>query len=205
MNEYESLNHTKWECKYHVVFIPKYRRKVLYGSLRKHLGSLFRELARHKECEIGEGHLMVDHVHMLLSIPPKYSVSQVLGYLKGKSAIHIARTYGGKRRNFVGQHFWARGYWVSTVGHNEAAVRLYIQEQEKADQRLDQLGLFGGESRFERFTIYKPPALPEVADSVRLPVRDQFLPRQDAAVRRGRGAQLPEHAGGTSSEGVDGQ
>jgi len=111
---------------------------------------LFRELARHKECEIGEGHLMVDHVHMLISIPPKYSVSQVMGYMKGKSAIHIARTYGGKRRNFVGQHFWARGYWVSTVGHNEAAVRLYIQEQEKADQRLDQLGLFGGESRFER-------------------------------------------------------
>jgi len=93
---------------------------------------------------------MVDHVHMLISIPPKYSVSQVMGYMKGKSAIHIARTYGGKRRNFVGQHFWARGYWVSTVGHDEAAVRLYIQEQEKADQRLDQLGLFGGESRFER-------------------------------------------------------
>ena len=104
-NVYESLNHTKWECKYHVIFIPKYRRKALYGSLRKHLGSLFRELARHKESEIGEGHLMADHVHMLLSIPPKYSVSQVMGYLKGKSAIHIARTYGGKRRNFVGQHF----------------------------------------------------------------------------------------------------
>jgi len=150
MNEYESLNHTKWECKYHVVFIPKYRRKALYGSLRKHLGSLFRELARHKECEIGEGHLMVDHVHMLISIPPKYSVSQVMGYMKGKSAIHIARTYGGKRRNFVGHHFWARGYWVSTVGHNEAAVRLYIREQEKEDQRLDQLGLFAGQSRFER-------------------------------------------------------
>ena len=85
MNEYESLNHTKWECKYHVVFIPKYRRKALYGSLRKHLGNLFRELARHRECEIGEGHLMVDHVHMLLSIPPKYSVSQVMGYLKGRA------------------------------------------------------------------------------------------------------------------------
>lgn len=150
MNEYESLNHTKWECKYHVVFIPKYRRKVLYASLRKHLGNLFRELARHRECEIGEGHLMADHVHMLISIPPKYSVWQILGYMKGKSAIHIARTYGGKRKNFVGQHFWARGYWVSTVGHNEAAVRLYIQEQEKADQRLDQLGLFGGEGRLER-------------------------------------------------------
>jgi len=133
-----------------VVFNPKYRRKVLYGSVRKHLGKLLRELARHKECEVEEGHLMVDHVHMLVSVPPKYSVSQVMGYIKGKSAIQIARTYGGKRRNFVGEHFWARGYWVSTVGHNEAAVRLYIQEQEKADERLDQLGLFGGEGRFER-------------------------------------------------------
>jgi len=148
MNEYESLNHTKWECKYQVVFIPKYRRKALYGSLRQHLGSLLRELARHKDCEIGEEHLMA--IMCTFSIPAKYSVSQVMGYIKGKSAIHIARTYGGKRRNFVGQHFWARGYWVSTVGNNEAAVRLYIQEQEKADQRLDQLGLFGGESRFER-------------------------------------------------------
>jgi putative transposase len=150
MNDYDSLNHSKWECKYHGVFIPKYRRKALYASRRKHLGSVFRELARQKACAIGEGHLMVDHVHMLRSIAPKYSVSQVLGYLKGKSAIHIARTYAGKRRNFVGQHFWARGYWVSTVGHNEAAVRKYIREQEKEDQRLDQLGLFGSESRFER-------------------------------------------------------
>jgi putative transposase len=111
---------------------------------------MFRELARQKECEVGEGHLMVDHVHMLPSIRPKHSVSQVLGYMKGKSAIHIARTYGGKRRNFVGRHFWARGYRVSTVGHNEAAIRKYIQDQEKEDQRLDQLGLFAGESRFER-------------------------------------------------------
>ena len=150
MKEYESLNHTKWECKYHVIFIPKYRRKTLYVSLRQHLGTVFRELARQRECQIEEGHLMVDHVHMLLSIPPKYSVAQVMGYLKGKSAIHIARSWGGRRRNFVGQHFWARGYWVSTVGRNEAVVRQYIQDQEKADQRLDQLGLFGGESRFER-------------------------------------------------------
>ena len=150
MNDYESLNHTKWECKYHVVFIPKYRRKALFGSLRKHLGAVFRELTQQRECEIEEGRLMLDHVHMLLSVPPKYSVSQVLGYIKGKSAIYIARTFGGKRRNFVGQRFWARGYWVSTVGHNEAAVRKYIQEQEKEDQRLDQLGLFAGNSRFER-------------------------------------------------------
>ena len=142
---HESLSHSRWDCKYHVVFVPKYRKKVLYGQIRRELGGVLRELARQKESEIEEGHLMVDHVHMLLSIPPKYSVSQVMGYMKGKSAIHIARTFGGKRRNFVGQHFWARGYWVSTVGHNEAAVRLYIQEQEKEDQRLDQLGLFGGE------------------------------------------------------------
>jgi putative transposase len=150
MNVYESLSHTKWECKYHVIFIPKYRRQVLYRQLRQHLGQVFRELARQRECEIEEGHLMVDHVHMLVSIPPKYSVSQVMGYIKGKSAIHIARTWQGRRRNFVGQHFWARGYWVSTVGRNEAVVRKYIQEQQKEDQRLDQLGLFEGKSRFER-------------------------------------------------------
>ena len=150
MNVCESLNHTRWECKYHVVFIPKYRRKALYGKLRPHLGKVFRELVRQKECEIEEGHLQVDPVHMLLRIPPKYAVSQVVGYLKGKSAIHIARVYGGKRRNFVGEHFWARGYWVSTVGRDEAAVRLYIRQPEQEEQRLDQLGLFGGESRFER-------------------------------------------------------
>jgi len=130
MNEYESLNHTKWECKYHVVFIPKYRRKALYGSLRKHLGGLFRELARHKECEIGEGHLMVDHVHMLISIPPKYSVSQVMGYMKGKSAIHIARTYGESEGTSWATLLGA-WYWVSTVGHNEAAVRLISKSRRR--------------------------------------------------------------------------
>jgi len=98
-------------------------------------------LARQKECEIIEGHLMVDHVHMLIAVPPKYAVAQVMGFIKGKSAIHIARVYAGRRRNFVGQHFWARGYWVSTVGKNEAAVRRYIQEQEKEDKRLDQMEL----------------------------------------------------------------
>ena len=144
MNEYESLSHSKWECKYHVVFIPKYRRKALYGKLRQHLGSVFRELARQKECDILEGHLMPDHVHVLISIPPKYAVAQVMGFIKGKSAIHIARVYAGHRRNFVGQHFWARGYLVSTVGKDEAAVRRYIQEQEKEDQRLDQLEMFRG-------------------------------------------------------------
>ena len=141
MNDYESLNHTKWECKYHVVFIPKYRRKRLFGALRKHMGKLLRELARQKECEIEEGHLMVDHVHMLLSIPPKLSVAAAMGFIKGKSAIHLARVYAGRRRSFVGQHFWARGYWVSTVGKDEEAVRRYIREQEKEDLRLEQLEL----------------------------------------------------------------
>ena len=141
MQTYETLKHTTWECKYHIVFIPKCRKKVLYGQVRRELGPVLRELARQKESEIIEGHLMVDHVHMLVSIPPKYSVAQVMGFVKGKSAIHIARVYAGRRRSFVGQHFWARGYWVSTVGKNEAAVRRYIQEQEKEDQRLDQLAL----------------------------------------------------------------
>jgi putative transposase len=141
MKAYESLKHTTWECKYHVVFIPKCRRRVLYGQLRPELGGMFRELAQQKESEIIEGHLMLDHVHMLISVPPKYSVAQVMGFIKGKSAIHIARVYAGRRRNFVGQHFWARGYWVSTVGKNEAAVRRYIQEQEKEDKRLEQMEL----------------------------------------------------------------
>jgi len=142
MDDNESLAHAKWECKYHVVWIPKYRRKALYGELRKHLGPVLRELARQRECVVEEGHLNLDHVHMLLSIPPKYAVAQVLGFIKGKSAIHIARTYLGRRQNFTGQHFWARGYYVSTVGRNEATIREYIQKQEAEDQRLDQLEIF---------------------------------------------------------------
>lgn len=142
MDRFESLSHTTWECKYHVVFIPKCRRKVLYGQLRIYLGEVFRKLACQKECRIEEGHLMPDHVHMLVSIPPKYSVSQVVGFIKGKSAIHLARVYGERKRNFVGQHFWARGYFVSTVGRDEAVIREYIQKQEKEDERLDQLGLW---------------------------------------------------------------
>jgi len=141
MQTYESLKHTTWDCKYHVVFIAKCRRKVLYQGLRREFGEVFRGLAEQWECKVVEGHLMPDHVHMLLLIPPKHAVSQVMGILKGKSAIHIARVYAGRRRNFVGQHFWARGYWVSTVGKNEAAVREYIQNQEKEDQRLEQLEL----------------------------------------------------------------
>ncbi len=142
MNNYETLKHTKWECKYHVVFIPKGRRKALFHQLRKDLGSVFRELAAQKECQVEEGHVMPDHVHMLLSVPPKYSVSQVMGFIKGKSAIYIARTAMGRDRNFMGQHFWARGYFVSTVGRDETVIREYIKNQEATDKRADQLQLF---------------------------------------------------------------
>ena len=141
MDEYESLNHSQWECLYHVVFIPKCRRKTLYGQLRQYLGEVFRRLAEQKESRVEEGHLMPDHVHMLLKIPPKYAVSQVVGYIKGKSAIHLARVYGERKRSFVGQSFCARGYFVSTVGRDEAVIRAYIQNQEKEDRRLDQLQL----------------------------------------------------------------
>ena len=142
MDKYESLSHTKWECKYHVVFIPKCRRRTLYGELRKPLIEVFRDLARQRESRIEEGHLMPDHVHMLLAIPPKYAVSQVVGYIKGKSAIHLARVYGERKRNFVGQHFWARGYFVSTVGRDEQMIREYIRNQEKVDERLEQMKLW---------------------------------------------------------------
>ena len=141
MDDIQSLNHSVWECKYHVVFIPKCRRKRLYGELRRDLGEVFRRLARQRESNVEEGHLMPDHVHMLISIPPKYSVAQVIGYIKGKSAIHVARTYLNRKRNFVGQHFWARGYFVSTVGRDETTIREYIQRQEAEDKRVDQLNL----------------------------------------------------------------
>lgn len=122
MNVAESLAHSKWVCKYHIVFIPKYRRKALFGELRRHLGEVLKDLARQKECTIEEGHLRPDHVHLLISIPPKHSVSQVVGYLKGKSAIHIARVFMGRKKNFVGQNFWARGYYVTTIGHDAEVV-----------------------------------------------------------------------------------
>lgn len=142
MKDISSLSHTKWECKYHIVFIPKYRRTALYYELRQYLGDIFRGLAAQRDYPVEEGHLMPDHVPMLLSIPPKYSVSQVVGFMKGKSAISIARTYMGRRRNFSGQSFWARGYYGSTVGHDEAVVREYIRHQEEEDKRLEQLDLF---------------------------------------------------------------
>jgi putative transposase len=141
MDEQQSLNHSKWECKYHVVFNPKCRRKTLYAQLRRHLGEVFRKLAEQKECAIEEGHLMPDHVHMMISIPPKYAVSQVIGFIKGKSAIHLARVYGENRRNFVGQSFRARGYFVSMVGRDEEVIRNYIRNQEEKDKRLEQMNL----------------------------------------------------------------
>jgi putative transposase len=141
MNNYKSLTHSKWDCKYHIVWIPKYRKKKLFGVLRKELGPVLRELAQHKESEVLEGRMLLDHVHVLISIPPKHSVAHVVGYMKGKSAIHVAR-HLGRKKNFTGQHFWARGYFVSTVGLDEMIIRQYIQQQEADDRRLDQLQLF---------------------------------------------------------------
>jgi putative transposase len=142
MDDAESLSHSKWDCKYHVVFILKCRRKTLYAELRRHLGEVFRRLAEQKESRIEEGHLLPDHVHMLIAIPPKYAVAQVIGFIKGKSAIHLARVYGEQKRNFTGQHFWARGHYVSTVGRDEHAIRDYILNQEEEDKRLDQMNLW---------------------------------------------------------------
>ena len=131
---YESLSHSKWDCKYHLVFVPKFRKKTLYGKIRNYLGPVFHELARQKECKILEGHMVQDHVHMLIAIPPKYSVSQIVGYIKGKSAIAVARQFNGKKRNFNGEKLWARGYAVSTVGFEEAKIKDYIRNQEQLDQ-----------------------------------------------------------------------
>ena len=130
---YKSMSHSKWDCKYHVVFIPKRRRKAMFGNIRKELGLIFHALARQKECEIIEGHLLPDHVHMCIAIPPKHAVASVVGFLKGKSAIVIARQFSGRQRNYTGEHFWARGYCVSTVGYEEEKVRDYIREQEASD------------------------------------------------------------------------
>jgi len=138
----QTLKHSVWECKYHVVWIPKYRRKVLYKELRQYLGEIFHDLARQRESKIEEGHLMQDHVHILISIPPKYSVAQVVGFIKGKSAIAIARNYLGRKRNVSGQSFWARGYHVSTVGREEEKIRRYIRHQEAEDQKFDKLARF---------------------------------------------------------------
>ena len=135
MSLYHSSSHSKWSCSYHLVFIPKRRQKLIYGKIRRDLGKLFHELARQKECRIVEGHLMSEHVHMCIEIPPKYSVASVVGFIKGKSAIAIARQYRGKERNYTGEHFWARGYAVSTVGFEVEAVKKYIREQDAADEQ----------------------------------------------------------------------
>ena len=139
MRNEQSLSHTRWDCKYHIVWVPKYRRKTLYGRIRQELGDVLHDLARQKDSRILEGHLQPDHIHMLMSIPPKYSVAQVVGYVKGKSAIHIARIYLGQKKNYNGMHFWARGYYVSTVGADEEVIRNYIRNQEKEDQKLDEM------------------------------------------------------------------
>ncbi len=130
---YKSMSHSKWDCKYHIVFVPKRRRKAMLGNIRKELGAIFHALARQKECEIIEGHLRPDHVHMCIAIPPKHAVASVVGFLKGKSAMAIARQFSGRARNYTGEHFWARGYCVSTVGYEEEKVRDYIREQEASD------------------------------------------------------------------------
>jgi len=141
MNNVQSLSHSVWDCKYHIVWIPKCRRKVLYGRIRQNLGEVIRELARQRESLVLEGHLCSDHVHLYVAIPPKFAVAQVVGYIKGKSAIHIARTFGGRSRNFIGEHFWARGYFASTVGRDEEVIRNYIRSQEREDSRVEQLKL----------------------------------------------------------------
>ena len=140
MHEWQSLAHVRWECKYHVVFIPKYRRKVLYGKLRRAVGPILRELCRQKGVEVLEGHLMPDHVHMCLSVPPKYSVAHVIGFIKGKSAVRIHRELLHERR-MTGLHFWATGYSVSTVGLDEDRIRKYIREQEKLESGQGELDL----------------------------------------------------------------
>ena len=141
MKEYNKLSHTTWDCKYHVVFIPKYRKKVLYGKVRNFLGEVFHNLASHRESKIEKGHMVIDHVHMLISIPPKYSVSEVIGYIKGKSAIHVAKEFE-RSKYATGHKLWARGYFVSTVGRDEKVIREYIQNQEAEDKRIDQMNLF---------------------------------------------------------------
>ena len=138
MNDFESLAHVRWECKYHIVIIPKYRRKVIFGSIRSSIGQILRDLCNQKGIALLEGHAMNDHVHLCLSIPPKYSVAYTIGFLKGKSAVRIHRELMNERR-MTGIHFWATGYWVSTVGRDEGAVRKYIREQEERDRQQSKL------------------------------------------------------------------
>ena len=140
MREWQSQAHVKWYCRYHVVIVPKYRRKSMFGAIRREVGEIFKELCRRFGIELVEGHVMADHVHMCLSVPPKYSVANTVGKLKGKAAIMIHQKYG-RKRNFVGLHFWARGYCVSTVGLDEATVREYIRTQEEHEKKEEQMKL----------------------------------------------------------------
>lgn len=142
-SSYESLSHSKWDCKYHVVFIPKNRKKVLYGKIRKFLGTVFHELAGQRNSKILKGSMVQDHVHMLITIPPKYSVAEVIGYIKGKSAIAVARQFSGRTKNFNGERLWARGYAVSTVGFEEAQIKGYIKNQQQLEgEGADEQGEF---------------------------------------------------------------
>ena len=143
MREWQSQTHVRWYCKYHLVFVPKYRKKVFFGQLRRQIGKIIRELCRQHQVELVEGHALADHVHLCLSIPPKYSVANTVGFLKGKSAVRIHRQFLGRQRNFTGFHFWARGYCVSTVGLDEATIRAYIRDQEEEEKRQEDLP-FGG-------------------------------------------------------------
>jgi putative transposase len=140
MHDWQSLSHVRWECKYHVVIIPKFRKKALYGALRKRLGPILRDLCEQRGVQLVEGHIMPDHVHMCLSIPPKHSVAHTVGFLKGKSAVRIHRELLHERR-MTGLHFWSTGYSVSTVGLDEARVRKYIREQEKLESQQGELDL----------------------------------------------------------------
>ena len=135
MREWRSLSHVKWECKYHVVIVPKYRRRILFGRLRRQIGIIIRQLCRQKEVELIEGHALPDHIHLVLSVPPKYSIAMMIGYLKGKSAIRIHRQLQGVKKGFTGKHFWSRGYCVSTVGLNEEEIRAYVRNQEQLDRQ----------------------------------------------------------------------
>jgi putative transposase len=136
-----SLAHTKWYCKYHIVFTPKYRRKAIYNQYRESLIEIFKLLSKYKGVEIIEGHMMPDHVHLLVSIPPKLSVASFMGYLKGKSALMMFEKHANLKYKFGNRHFWAEGYYVSTVGLNEETIKKYIQEQEKHDMALDKLSV----------------------------------------------------------------
>ncbi len=143
MRDWQSQSHVRWYCKYHVVFVPKYRRRSIYGTLRRQIGGILRDLSRQAEIELVEGHAMTDHVHLCLSIPPKFSVANTVGFLKGKSAIRIHREFLGHRRNFTGRHFWAKGYCVSTVGLDEQTIIQYIRNQEAEERRVEQMQLKG--------------------------------------------------------------